>query len=298
MSFHIRKPDFLLIGAQKSGTSWLWDKLNQHPGTDLPDLKEIHYFGGVENYLAGPERYYSHFSDTDPTLITGEASTSYLYDRIPYWHNSSQDITYHESLPLIPDLVSQELPEVKIIVVLRDPVYRAISAYRHWLRQEYFPPLTGLKRAATKNPKTRIIEYGFYARYLSAWTKVFSENQILMLVFERDVVANPESGLKRVYRFLNLDEDFNPPAPKRSFHRTWSWTRSAVNYYAGPIGRLLTRGRLGQFLDNTDILGRYALRKSDVQFLRSQYLPSRPELEGLLNRDLDCWDYGNKYLDS
>ena len=293
----IRKPDFLLIGAQKSGTSWLWDKLDQHPGTDLPDLKEIHYFGGVENYFAGPEQYYSHFSDADPVRVTGEASTSYLYDRIPYWHNPSKEIEHHESLPLIPDLVRQELPEVKIIVVLRDPVHRAISAYRHWLRRRHFSPLTGLEYAATRNPKTRIIEYGHYAQHLAAWGNVFPKNQILQLVFERDVVANPESGLRRVYRFLNVDESFRPPEPKKSLHRTWSWTRSAVNYYAGPAGRIITSGRLGHLLDRADILGRFALRKADIEFLRTQYLPSKVEVEELMGQNLDCWDYGREYLD-
>jgi len=293
----VRKPDFLLIGAQKSGTSWLWDKLDQHPGTDLPEVKEIHYFGGVENYLAGPEQYYSHFTDVDRVRVTGEASTSYLYDRIPYWQNSSNEIEYHDSLPDIPNLVYQELPDIKIIIVLRDPVDRAISAYRHWLKQGHFSPLAGLENAATRNPKTRIIEYGHYAQYLSAWTKVFSENQILTLVFERDVVKNPAKGLKRVYQFLNLDEDFSPPAPQQSFHRTWSWTRSAVNYYGGPFGRFLTKGRSGQVIDRIDILRALALRSKDIEFLRNEYLPSKQEIEDFLQLNLDCWDYGLKYLD-
>ena len=223
-----RKPDFLLIGAQKSGTSWLWDKLDQHPGTDLPPTKEIHYFGGVENFRQGGESYYANFAGLSPEKLTGEASTSYLYDRMPYWHNKSRDIEYDESLPPIPELVAHELPDIRIIAVLRDPVHRAISAYRHWLKQRHFSPLSGLEKAALDHPKTRIIEYGHYARHISAWNDVFPVGQMLILNFERDVVSNPADGLRRVYRFLGLDENFVPPTPKRSVHRTWSWTRSAV----------------------------------------------------------------------
>ena len=86
-SVDFNKPDFMIIGAQKAGTTWLWEKLNLHHGTSLPKEKEIHFFGGVENYQKGREWYYNHFSNLDPYKVTGEASTTYLYDRIPYWHN-------------------------------------------------------------------------------------------------------------------------------------------------------------------------------------------------------------------
>lgn len=292
----MRRPDFLLIGAQKSGTSWLWNKIDQHPGSDLPATKELHYFGGVENYRAGPEAYYANFAAVNADKLTGEASTSYLYDRVPYWHNASRTIEIDDALPPLPELVAQELPDVRIIAVLRDPVHRAVSAYRHWLKQRHFSPLSGLEKAALEHPKTRIIEYGHYARHLGAWKDVFPADKILVLIFERDVAGDPAAGLKRVYRFLGLDDAFVPPTPERSVHRTWSWTRSAISYYAGPFRQALTSGRLGRLIDQHDLLGRFALRKSDIKFLQSTYLPARQELQSLLGEDLECWDYGEKIL--
>ena len=298
MSDAVRQPDFLLIGAQKSGTTWLWNKLDQHPETDLPHTKELHYFGGVENYNAGSEPYFAHFAGLDPARLTGEASTSYLYDRIPYWHNTSETIEYEDALPTIPELVAQTLPDVRIIAVLRDPVYRAISAYRHWLKLRHFSPLAGLESAALRFPKTRILEYGNYAQHIAAWQAVFPAEQMLFLLFERDVVGEPAAGLKRVYRFLGLDHAYEPPAPERSVHKSWSWTRSAINYYAGPLRKVLTAGRLGQIIDRYDLLGRLALRRSDIEFLRQTYMPARAELQALIGEDLSCWDYGERILDA
>ena len=292
----MRKFDFLLIGAQKSGTSWLWDKLDQHPGTDLPDKKEIHYFGGAELYRRGPKWYYSHFENAKLDLVTGEASTSYLYDRIPYWYNDNPQIEYAPGLPTIPELVAAENPDVRIIAVLRDPVDRAISAYRHWMKQGNLSPLVGLRRTAIALPKMRILEYGFYARYLAAWRKTFADDQIQVLIFEEDVKRNPESGLRKIFEFLDLDTEFLPADRDREVHGSWSWTRSAIGYYAGPLRRFVNRGSVGEFLDRYDFLGRFAIRRSDIEYLRDCYLPEKAQLEKIVGRNLDVWEYGECLL--
>ena len=59
MNTTTRKPNFFIIGAQKCGTGWLWEMLKQHPGTDLPSQKEIHFFGASELYRKGKGWYYN-----------------------------------------------------------------------------------------------------------------------------------------------------------------------------------------------------------------------------------------------
>ncbi len=120
-----RKPDFLIIGAQKAGTTWLWAMLNQHPGVQLPETKEIHFFGGSETYAAGLDAYLAHFEGIPENRVTGEASTAMFFDRVPYWYNKGRELVYDDALPPVPELVRRDLGEVKIIVVLRDPVRRA-----------------------------------------------------------------------------------------------------------------------------------------------------------------------------
>ena len=288
----MRKFDFLLIGAQKSGTTWLWDKLDQHPQTDLPRKKEIHYFGGAELYARGPGWYYEHFAGIDTDRVTGEASTSYFFDRLPYWYNESTEIEYPPNVPPIPELVAAENANAKVLIVLRDPVRRALSAYRHWMKQGQLSPRLGLKRAASELPKMRILEYGHYAQHLAAWRNVFDDSQIEILFFETDVRGDSHLGLKRLYRFLGLDEDFVPRENTLKVHKSWTWTRSAVAYYAGPFRRYVNRGAVGDLLDRTDFLHRFAVTRDDIEFLREKYLPEKEELERVLNRSLDFWDYG------
>ena len=60
----------------------------------------------------------------------------------------------------------------------------------------------------------------------------------------------------------------------------------------------MTAGRLGQIIDRYDLLGRFALRRSDIEFLRQTYMPARDELQTLIGEDLSCWDYGERILDA
>lgn len=291
------KPDFLIVGAQKAGTTWLWRMLQQHPGTDLPPEKEIHFFGSSELYRKGMDWYYDHFARLDRSKVIGEASTTYFYDHVPYWYNNSSKLEVNHSLQTIPELIATELPDVKILVLLRDPVQRAISAYYHWMHGEYWmrkgtvSPLLGLKETAIQHPKIRILEYGYYARYLKLWSKYVPRDRMRVLTLEEDVRQHPEKTMREVYEFLDLDPQFKPVNPRKRIHENWSWTRIIMSYYADPLSRKILRSRLGKAMDRFDVLGRYAVKREDIDFFRSKYLPEKAELESLIGRNLSCWNY-------
>jgi hypothetical protein len=291
------KPDFLIIGAQKAGTTWLWRMLQQHPDTDLPKKKEIHFFGSSELYRKGKDQYYGHFAKLDRSKVIGEASTTYFYDNVPYWYNESSKLEVDHTLPTIPELITTELPDIKILVILRDPVHRAISAYYHFMRGEYWmhkgavSPLLGLRETAIQHPKMRILEYGYYARYLKLWSKYVPKDRMRVLILEEDVRQHPEKVMREVYEFLDLDPQFQPEDLRKRAHKSWSWTRILLSYYADPLTRKLVRSRLGKTIDRFDVLGRFAIKREDVDFLRSKYLPEKAELESLIGRDLSCWKY-------
>ncbi|MCZ6678495.1 MAG: sulfotransferase [Candidatus Poribacteria bacterium] len=287
------KPDFLIIGAQKAGTTWLWRMLQQHPQVDPPKEKEIHFFGSAENYRNGKDWYYSHFAGLDRSKITGEASPTYFYDNVPYWYNQSRKLEVDRSLPTIPELITTELPNIKILVILRDPVRRAVSAYFHRMRRKEgtVSPLLGLKETAVQHPKIRILEGGYYARYLKLWRRYVPENRMRVLIFEEDVQKFPERTLRDVYQFLNLDPQFQPEGLRERVHPSWSYTRIVLAYYADPFSRKIIRSRLGKILDTFDLLGRFAIKTEDVKFLRSKYLPEKSELESLIGRSVSSWKY-------
>jgi hypothetical protein len=272
--------------------------LKQHPGVSLPKKKEIHFFGSAELYRRGRDWYYSHFRHLDPCKIVGEASTSYFFDRVPYWQNKSRHLEFDSSLPSIPDLVTRELPHVKILVMLRDPVRRAVSAYYFWMQHAAdLSPFLGLTRISQEYPKMRIVEYGFYGRYLELWREYVPAERMHVVVFEEDVVKNPAKTVRDVYEFLGLDPGFLPSEPAAIVHRSWSWTRILFHYGVRRVSPRLARRRLlGPWLDRHDFLGKLAVRPADIEFLRAQYLPERAKLERLLGRSLDCWSYGRERL--
>lgn len=289
-------PAFFLIGAQKAGTSWLWKMLDQHPGTSLPSQKELHYFGSSELYNKGDDWYFKFFNGLDPEKLIGEASTTYFYDRVPYWHNNSNQIEFDESLPIIPELISRKFPDAKFIVVLRDPVHRAISAYFHWMRGGETSPLLGLKKVVTTMPKMRIAEYGLYAKYLKIWMEHVPSDRFRVIVFEDQVKKDWDQTLADTYEYLGLDPAFKPEKPARRVHASWGWTRIMFNYYAGRISRNIGRSNAGYLLDRFNFLSGSAIKAEDIEYLRSIYLPEKEQIASLIGNDLSCWDYGETML--
>nr|WP_281171263.1 sulfotransferase [Arthrobacter castelli] len=111
------RPGFLIAGAQRCGTTSLFRMLAEHPDVRPPLItKGIHYFDTADRFARGPEFYGGHFplrrAGEQPATITGEASPYYLFH------------------PLAAARIAAELPSVKVIVLLRDPIERAFSAYK------------------------------------------------------------------------------------------------------------------------------------------------------------------------
>ena len=294
------EPGFFIIGAQKSGTSWLWNMLDQHPGTSLPATKEIQYFGSAEIYAKGDAWYLQHFADLDAEKVIGEASTTYFYDRVPYFYNKSTQIEFDESLPKLPELIDRRFPNAKYIVALRDPVRRAISAYSHWMKRANdmtnLTPAVSLKKAATKYPKMRILEYGLYAKYLKVWQERIPADRFRIIFFEDQIVRNWDQTLCDTYEYLRLEPTFKPQHPAKPRHRSWGWTRILFNYYASKIYKNAGQSRVAHFLDRHDFLSSMAIKKEDIEFLRSVYLAEKAEISAITGNDLSCWDYGEKLL--
>ncbi len=132
MISHMTKPDFLIIGTQRGGTTSLFSLLSAHPGIFMPEEKEVHYFD--LNYEKGIDWYTAKFPahPRETKVISGEASPYYLYH------------------PHVPARVAKDLPEVKLIALLRDPVNRHIRIIcsnekgtpNHWI---LFPRLSPWK---------------------------------------------------------------------------------------------------------------------------------------------------------
>lgn len=204
------RPDFLIIGTQKGGSTSLYRYLTAHPKVRSAAIKEIHYFS---YYHACPESWYrAHFAPAfwlgARGLQTGEASVSHLH------------------VPAAAERVAAFAPEVKLIVMLRDPVARAFSHYQMSVQQGHETlsfgeavaaeperlqrerDLLGPDDAFSSGPSHRYHSYllrGHYAEQLERWFTHFPREQFLILSSET-FFKNPSETYHDVLGFLNLPE--------------------------------------------------------------------------------------------
>ena len=118
-------PDFIIIGAAKSGTTSLYKYLCRHPQIFMCTPKEPDFFSIDANYFKGIDWYYSLFNEASPTQVCGEASTTYSR-----WHQH----------PKAAERIYQSLGQVKLIYIMRHPVDRAYSFYVHRFKGSLHKP--------------------------------------------------------------------------------------------------------------------------------------------------------------
>lgn len=192
MESEYKSPNFLVIGAEKSGTTWLYNKLRQHPEIYLPLTKECHFFNKFNSNLDVRDNYnklgwewYGRFFNEIPEKVkaVGEITPMYICD------------------PVAPQRIAGDLPEVKLIYLLRNPIRRAYShywmAYRKGDIDKSFEEIV-----AEKDP--RFIERGRYTRQLKNFYRLFPKENLKGYVFE-SFFQNPEEGLKDIFKFLGVE---------------------------------------------------------------------------------------------
>lgn len=183
-------PDFLVIGAMKSGTTSLFRWLGALPQVGVPEIKEVDFFSLDHVWDRGIDWYRSLFPDG--VDLTGEASPSYMYPE----HSETAARRIQETLP-----------EVKLICLLREPNARARSHYRHEVQRgrESLP----LSEALTVD--SPYVQRSRYFQNLAPYLDRFTEDQLLIVEF-RDLTQSSNSGWAKVLDFLGLPETPLPDA--------------------------------------------------------------------------------------
>ena len=186
-------PDFLGLGTQKGGTTTLHRLLRKHPDVFLPACKEVHFFD--QNYNSGEAWYREHFAAARADQRCGDITPFYLFH------------------PDVPGRIYQDIPNARLIVLLRDPVERAISQVFHAQRLGFEPlPIDEALaaeqgRLATGDPysfqKHSYLSRSHYLEQLDRYEALFPREQLLILRSE-DLFSTPERVWQKLLSFLEL----------------------------------------------------------------------------------------------
>jgi hypothetical protein len=197
--------DFAVIGSQKCATTWMYDCMKNHPGLNMRHSKnEDIYFGSPWMQQHGQNNYFSMF-DTESAMPKGCVSVEYIENETA------------------PKLLFDANQKTKIIVSLRQPADRAISAVQWYVRKAYLPnvsPEEGIMEALAHFSGTASTKYssayknilsrGLYAEKLKKWFEVFPSHQIKINLFD-EVKNNPHQAIEDIFQFLQVDTNHKPP---------------------------------------------------------------------------------------
>lgn len=255
-----RRPEFIGIGAQKAGTSWIHACLFQHPAIFMPGKKEIHFFG--KHYDMGADWYDEHFRACPPGRLAGEISPTYLYH------------------PEAPRRIQEWNPGVKLIACLRNPVDRAVSAYRYSVQIGAIPAAESFETVVREKPA--FVEHGLYAGQLERYLKFFDRDQLLITVYE-DIRRDSPGFVQRILQFLGVDATFVPAMLDRKVNESRGAPRSvALDRFARGLAAALQSAGLDRVVWR---LARSRLAES-VRRLNSRPEP-RTMLSGALRAELE-----------
>ncbi|MDJ0635215.1 MAG: sulfotransferase [Xenococcaceae cyanobacterium MO_188.B29] len=294
-------PNFLIIGAAKSGTTALHEYLQQHPQVYMTPNKETNFFAfegevidfngpgdnGVKNFsITDLETYQAEFEQVTNELALGEACPSYLY------------------LPKAAPKIKKYVPNTRLIVILRNPVERAYANFLHLVRDNREPHSDFI--SALKDETTRIennwewfwhyIQVGYYGSQLQRYYEMFSPSQIKVYLYE-DFKTKPVALIQDICRFLEIDNTFVPDMSYRPNRSGVPRNRTIHSFVMKPnllkdLFKPLLPNIFRQNIKNQvkyNNLEKPPISQSARQYLIKLYREDIIQCQNLINRDLSPW---------
>lgn len=274
-------PNLLIIGATKAGTSALHTYLSLHPDIQMSGEKELDFFYDPK-YDERLEEYASFFDADAP--LRGESSPRY---------------TYAPRLPGVPQRIRAAIPDAKLIYLVRDPVERALSHHVYYSALWGNVPLEDAF-AHLEDPYHLYGGPSRYAYQLELYLEAFPREQIKVLD-QADLLADPRGTMRAVFRFLDVDEQFdsprfgervNPAASRRRMTAAGRWLRASP--LSKGLGRMPARPREMLLRSARQVMSRPATPSAqpsaDVrERLRAAFAEDAARLRELTGLELASW---------
>lgn len=268
-------PNFLVIGFQKCGTTWLSKMMRQHPQIFTPEKKELHFFNLKKNYEQGIDSYRACFSERTDEIAVGEFTPNYAWNC-----TNEKEIAELGVRQNIAETIHGYYPSIKLIVVLRNPVDRAVSAYHHFMRSRKYAPGSNLMDVGQSNG---IISMGNYYDHLRQWLDYFPREQFLFLIYEDDIKRNQERTFRNIFEFLGVDKDFLPENTANRYNTKAGSLFLYTNYYFPSLAKKI----FGTFPSLKSVqFPKIEIEPKDLRELSELYAKTNDGLGGLIGRTL------------
>lgn len=199
----LTKPDFIIIGAIKAGTTSIYRYLNTHPEIVMSSRKEVNYFLGTNFNDKNLSWYASHFPKDPAGKKCGEASPNY---------------TNHPKYKAVPARIKDVVPNAKLIYLLRDPIDRIISKYKHnYARDDIKNRHERSMEEVLLSNSEEYIAASKYWTQLSHYLDHFSLDDITIIQSEH-LWSNTEEVLQQIFEELGVDSEFSHPVFGQGFN--------------------------------------------------------------------------------
>lgn len=206
------KPNFLIVGAAKSGSTSLYQYLNQHPEVFMPVNKEPNYF--VAEYQQKMAKDCPSYKIDKNRMVFDKNDYYNLFNRVTIDHKAigEASVTYLFKPEFAIPKIIKELGDTKIIIILRNPIKRAFSHYSYacelGLERLSFDEAINVENKRLNNNWSSTFAYinqGMFYNQVKAYKEAFSNVYVLVL---DDFVKNNQLELEKVYKFLGIDPSF------------------------------------------------------------------------------------------
>lgn len=272
-------PDFICVGTGRSGTSWLYEVLLEHPEVcTAKGIKETQFFN--EHYEKGLDWYRRFFSDCGGRKATGEISNRYIFQ------------------PEVAGRIKKAIPGCRIIICLRNPFERIQSVYSFQLREGVLD--CSFEEALERMPE--LIEENRYHTLVKPYFDLFGTENIFILDFDA-LSSEPAALCRNLFRFLGVDEGFVPSVLGKKVNRAVVPRFPLAGHLAKGAARTLRRLGLYRVLTEAKrsdalksiIFKQYDYKDKDLMtgkalgMISPVVLPEIARLERLLGRSFDGW---------
>jgi len=304
----VKLPNFLLVGAMKSGTTSIYNYLKEHPQIFLPYKKEPKFFASspflkIDNPkynfqkicnskpFSSIDDYKNLFKDVKNEVAIGEASPHYLY-------------TYETTIPVI----KKYLGDIKIILILRNPADRAFSAYKH--NRDYDPGAPHLYEelsfedalvVETERIKSSNLPMMFFYKSLGLYYDQVNDyknnfTNVFICTFE-ELKSDPLLLMKRIYSYLGVEDKFKPNIEIKynvSSSKKMSYLQLGTNYTIVKIllyylTKLVGNANLQKIANKILKEDKSTLDNNTKKLLIDEFRVDILKLEKLINKDLSHW---------